>query len=35
MFCLRSERDWGAFTREVGVPRGLEENDVKATMENG
>jgi len=35
MMCVRSERDWGAFTREIRVPRGLDEHDVKAEMEHG
>jgi hypothetical protein len=33
--CLKNERDWGAFYREIPVPRGIEEGQVKAEMDNG
>ena len=32
-FC--NERNYGAFVREVKVPRGLDDKDVKANMEHG
>lgn len=35
MVCLRTERDWGMFVREIRVPRGLEEHQVKAEMDHG
>jgi len=33
--CLKNEREWGAFYREIPIPRGMEEGQVKAEMENG